>query len=180
MSSSFLKRPGARRARNAAGGLLLLSLLAGCMYSFVGGGLPSHVRRVYIQPFENETPYQTLTSDLLREMQEKLPGSLGVRLASEQTADAVVRGTLKSAEEQTTNFDPQPDPTGRISRLEARVQISFDAEIYDVRNDKVLWRGNGITAIGNFEPGREDVDDGRAKALQQVVQKLIEGAQSQW
>lgn len=180
MSSSFLKQPGARRARSA-GALLLLSLLAGgCMYSFVGGGLPSHVRRVYIQPFENETPYQTLTSDLLREMQDKLPGSLGVRLASEQTADAIVRGTLKSAEEQTTNFDPQPDPTGRIQRLEARVQISFDAEIYDVRNDQVLWRGNGITAIGNFEPGREDVDDGRRKALEQVVQKLIEGAQSQW
>lgn len=180
MSSSFLKTPGVRRARNAAGALLLLSLLAGCMYGFVGGGLPSNIRRVYIQPFDNETPYQTLTSDLLREMQERLPGSLGVRLASEQTADAYVRGTIRSAEEQTTNFDPQPDATGRISRLEARVQISFDAEIYDVRNDQVLWRGNGITAIGNFEPGREDVDDGRRKALMQVVQKLIEGAQSQW
>jgi hypothetical protein len=180
MSSSFLKRPGARRVRNAAAALLLLGLQAGCMYRFVGGGLPSHVRRLYIQPFQNETPYQTLTSDLLREMQNELPGSLGVRLSSEQTADAIVRGTLKSAEEQTTNFNPQPDATGRIQRLEARVQISFDAEIYDVRNDQVLWRGNGITAIGNFEPGREDVDDGRAKALAQVVQKLIEGAQSQW
>ena len=150
------------------------------MYSFTGGGLPSHVNRVYIQPFDNETPYQNLTSDLLREMQDRLPGSLGVRLSSEQTADAIVRGTLKSAEEQTTNFDPQPDPTGRIQRLEARVQISFDAEIFDVRNDQVLWRGNGLTAIGNFEPGREDVDDGRKKALELVVQKIVEGAQSQW
>ena len=60
------------------------------------------------------------------------------------------------------------------------MQISFDAEIFDVRNDKVLWRGNGLTAIGNFEPGREDVDDGRKKALELVVQKIVEGAQSQW
>lgn len=180
MSSSFLKRPGARRARSPGAALLALSLLAGCMYSFTGGGLPGHVNRVYIQPFENETPYQNLTSDLLREMQDRLPGSLGVRLSSEQTADAIVRGTLRSAEEQTTNFDPQPDPTGRIQRLEARVQISFDAEIFDVRNDQVLWRGSGLTAIGNFEPGREDVDDGRKKALELVVQKIVEGAQSQW
>lgn len=187
MSRRSLKTPGAPRARSAAAALpvlalLSLSLLAGCMYSFVGGGLPDHVRRIHIQPFENQTPYQALTSDLLREMQDRLPGGLGVRLSSEQLADAVVRGKINSIEEQTTNFDPTPDPTGRIQRLEARVQISFDAEIFDVRNDRVLWRGNGITAIGNFDPsaGRENVDAGRRKALEQVVQKLIEGAQSQW
>lgn len=175
-----LKRPGLRRARSLALMALVLPSLSGCMYSFSGGGLPSHVRRVYIEAFENETPYQTLTSDLLREMQDRLPGRLGVRLSSEQSADAIVRGTLKSAEEQTTNFDATPDATGRITRNEARVQISFDAEIYDVRNDVVLWRGQSVTAVGLFEPGREDVDDGRQKALEEVVIKLIEGAQSQW
>ena len=181
MSRPFPMRPGLRRARRPALlALALASLLSGCMYSFVGGGLPSHVRRVYIEPFGNETPYQTLTADLLREMQDQLPGSLGVRLASQQTADAIVRGTIKSAEEQTTNFNPTPDATGRITRNEARVQISFDAEIYDVRNDAVLWKGNSVTATGLFDPQREDVDDGRRKALEEVVQKLIEGAQSQW
>jgi outer membrane lipopolysaccharide assembly protein LptE/RlpB len=181
MSRPFPMRPGPRRARSAAlAALALLSLLSGCMYHFVGGGLPSHVRRVYIEPFDNETPYQTLTADLLREMQDQLPGSLGVRLASQQTADAIVRGTIKSAEEQTTNFNPNPDASGRITRNEARVQISFDAEIYDVRNDAVLWKGNSVTATGLFDPQREDVDDGRRKALEEVVQKLIEGAQSQW
>jgi hypothetical protein len=150
------------------------------MYGFAGGGLPSHVRRLYIEPFDNDTPYQTLSADLLRSMQERLPGGLGVRLASQQTADAIVRGRLRSAEEQTTNFNPGPDPTGRIQRLEARVQVSFDAEIFDVRENRVLWRGNGITAIGNFDPGRETVEIGRRKALDEVIQKLIEGAQSQW
>jgi hypothetical protein len=150
------------------------------MYSFTGGGLPGHVRRVYIEAFDNETPYQTLTADLLREMQDRLPGSLGVRLSSQQTADAIVRGTIRSAEEQTTNFNPTPDPTGRITRNEARVQISFDAEIYDVREDRLLWQGNGVTAVGLFDPQREDVDDGRQKAIEEVVIKLIEGAQSQW
>jgi len=180
MFPPFLKRPGLRRARSLALLALVLPALSGCMYGFTGGGLPSHVRRVYIETFENETAYQTLSSDLLREMQARLPGSLGVRLSSQQTADAIVRGTIRSAEEQTTNFDATPDETGRITRNEARVQISFDAEIYDVRNDAVLWTGQGVTAIGFFEPGREDVDDGRRKALEEVVLKLIEGAQSQW
>jgi hypothetical protein len=180
MPHPFPSRPGLRRARSLALLVLLLPSLSGCMYSFSGGGLPSHVRRVYIEAFENETAYQTLTSDLLRALQNDLPGRLGVRLSSQQAADAIVRGTLKSAEEQTTNFNPSPDAGGRIERNEARVQISFDAEIYDVRNDKVLWRGQSITAIGLFDPQREDVDDGRQKALAEVVIKLIEGAQSQW
>jgi len=157
MSRPFPSRPGLRRARSLVLLALVLPFLSGCMYSFAGGGLPSHVRRVYIEAFNNETAYQT-----------------------QQTADAIVRGTIKSAEEQTTNFNPTPDPSGRITRNEARVQISFDAEIYDVRENKVLWRGNSITAIGLFDPQREDVDDGRAKALDEVVIKLIEGAQSQW
>ena len=180
MSRPFRNRPGARRARSLALLALVLLPLSGCNYRFVGGGLPTHVRRVYIEAFDNQTPYQTLTSDLLRQLQDELPGSLGVRLSSQQAADAVVRGTIRSAEEQTTNFNPTPDPSGRITRNEARVQISFDAEIYDVREDKLLWRGQGITATGLFDPQREDVDDGRRKALEEMVVKLIEGAQSQW
>lgn len=183
MYRPFLKRPGSSPARSLArlaALALLLPALSGCMYSFAGGGLPAHVRRVYIQPFENETPYQTLTSDLLRELQDRLPGALGVRLSSEQAADAIIRGTLRSAEEQTTNFSPTADPTGRIERNEARVQITFGAEIYDVREDKLLWQGQSITAIGLFNPESQDVDDGRREALEEVAIKIVEGAQSQW
>lgn len=180
MPLAFPKRPGARRARSAALLVAAASLLSGCMYSFTGGGLPQHIRRVYIEPFENNTPYPGLESVLLRDLQERFPGSLGVRLASQANADAIVRGKLNSAEEQTTNINPNPDATGRIGRLEAQVQVSFDAEIYDVRNDRVLWRGAGLTALGAFNPNTEDVDDGRRKALRQAVQRLVEGAQSQW
>jgi hypothetical protein len=172
--------PGLRRARNGAALAALFCLLSACMYSFTGGGLPANIRRVYIEPFENGTPYPGMESELLRQLQERFPGSLGVRLASQQTADAIVRGKLTRAEEQTTNYDPRTTPGGRINALERQVQVTFDAEIYDVRQDRVLWKGNGITALGTFDPGREDVDDGRRKALIEVVQKMIEGAQSQW
>ncbi|HEX8393451.1 MAG TPA: LPS assembly lipoprotein LptE [Longimicrobium sp.] len=178
MLLAFLKKRGARRALDAAA-LALVLTLGGCLYSFTGGGLPSHIRRVYIEPFENGTPYPGMESELLRQLQERFPGNLGVRLASQQTADAIVRGRLIRAEEQTTNYDPR-SVGGRVNALERQVQISFDAEIYDVREDRVLWKGNGITALGTFDPGRESVEVGRRKALIEVVQKMVEGAQSQW
>ena len=150
------------------------------MYGFTGGGLPSHVRTVFIEYFQNGTPYEFLRSDVQRELQQDLPRNLGVRLAPQTSAHAIIRGELRSYSELTVNIDPNTTPGGRITANQRRVEITFDAEIYDVREDKLLWQGNGISAIGNYDPEREGVDLGRQRAIDELVRKLIEGAQSQW
>ncbi|HEX5725914.1 MAG TPA: LPS assembly lipoprotein LptE [Longimicrobiaceae bacterium] len=177
MSLRSPKTPGPRRGRGASA-LLALALLPACMYGFTGGGLPTHIRTVFIEPWENTTPYNVLTSDVQQALQQGLPRSLGVRLAPRTTADAIVRGKLVTYDEQTTNINPNPTPGGRVEPLQSQVRITFEAEIYDVKNDSVLWRGAGLSALGNFAPG--NVDEGRRKAIDEVVQKLVQGAQSQW
>ena len=180
MPQLFRTTSGARRARTASA-LLACGLLAtACMYSFTGGGLPSNIRTVYVDLFDNTTPYDFLRSDVQRQLQDQLPRSLGLRLASQQTADAIVRGKLSGYDEAVTNFDPSATG-GRINSNQTRVQITFDAEIYDVKGDRVLWQGSSISAIGLFSREKgETVEVGRRKALEDLVQKLIEGAQSQW
>lgn len=171
---------GARRAR-AASALLAIALLAsGCIYKFTGGGLPANIRTVYIDLWDNTTPYDILRSDVQRQLQTELPRNLGVRLAPQQTADAIIRGKLSGYDEAVTNIDPNT-PGGRITSNATQVRITFDAEIYDVKNDRVIWSGSSISALGDFSRQKgESVDVGRRKALEQVVQKVIEGAQSQW
>jgi hypothetical protein len=178
MSPLSLMRPGLRLARTASV-VAVLAALAGCMYGFVGGGLPRHVNRVYIEPFENGTPYQVLTSDLQQLLQERFPGRLGVRLSSQQNADAIVRGRLVSMDETATNIAPGQQPGGTVQPLQRQVQIRFEAEIYDVVEDRVLWRGAGGSAIGIFSQS-EQVEQGRRRALEDLADKLIQGAQSQW
>jgi hypothetical protein len=85
-------------------------LLSGCLYSFTGGGLPRHIRTIAIVPFENTTPEAGLSTTIFTQLQDGLPRSLGVRLADERVADAVVRGRI-------TRFDEPPPvvwppPTG--------------------------------------------------------------------
>jgi len=175
-----LTTSGARRARAASALLAAALLLSGCIYKFTGGGLPSNIRTVYVDLFDNTTPYDFLRSDVQRQLQDQLPRNLGLRLASQQTADAIVRGKLSGYDESVTNFDPNASG-GRINSNQTRVQITFDAEIYDVKNDRVLWTGSSISAIGLFSREKgESVDVGRKKALEDLVQKVIEGAQSQW
>jgi len=180
MKHLSLTTPGARRARAASALLAAALLLSGCIYKFTGGGLPSNIRTVYVDLFDNTTPYEFLRADVQRKLQDELPRNLGVRLAPQQTADAIVRGKLTNYDEQVTNFDPNT-PGGRITTNQTRVQITFDAEIYDVKGDKVIWQGSSISAIGLFSREKgETVELGRRKALEDLVQKLIEGAQSQW
>lgn len=179
MSLRFLRKPGARRAR-AASVLAALALAAsGCMYGFTGGGLPPNIRTVFIEPFENGTPYLQLTTDVQLELQEDLPRSLGVRLAPRNVADAVVRGRISGYEETSANVRPSADQ-GRVDVLQAEVRITFEAEIYDVRNDRPLFRQSGLSAIGTYNPTRERVETARTKAVEEVATKLVQGAQSQW
>lgn len=179
MWQRFPKTPGLRRARAASALLAAGLVLAGCMYNFTGGGLPANIRTVYVELWENSTPYEFLRTDVQQQLQNELPRRLGVRLAPQATADAVIRGKLASYDEVPVNVDPN-SRDGRITVQQRRVQITFDAEIYDVKNDKVLWAGNSISAVGNYNPTSESVDRARERAREELIQKVVQGAQSQW
>ena len=60
-----------------------------------------------------------------------------------------------------------------------QVRIVFDAEIYDIREDQILWRAQGQSVVGSFGDD-EGQDAGRQNAIKEIVTRFIEGAQSQW
>ena len=92
-----------------------LVALAGCVYGFTGGGLPGHIRTIAVVTFENESLQPLIESEIETRMQNQIPRNLGVRLAAENAADAVVRGTIMRYEETTASFQPgQVGPDGVI------------------------------------------------------------------
>ena len=160
--------------------LLALPLLASCFYSFVGGGLPPHIRTLAVVPFENTTPQPLIESEVEQLIQQELPRSLGVRLAAEEMADAVVRGRIVGYNEVAASIRPVAQDAERIPVLQREVRITYDVEIYDRRQDRSLWRAQSQSVVGNFQPDNEAVEAGRTRAVEELVQKVIEGAQSQW
>ena len=160
---------------------LLVLMLTGCLYSFVGGGLPSHVRTVAILPFENTTPQPLIESEVEALMQQELPRNLGIRVAAEDAADAVVRGRITGYDEVAASVRPNPGGANQpVPVLQRQVRIMFEAEIYDMREDRSLWRGAGQSVTGNFQPDSETPEEGRARAVEELVRSIITGAQSQW
>ncbi len=159
---------------------LCLLLVAGCgVYTFTGGGgLPGHIDSIAILPFDNRTTQFTLTQELTQAVLDDVPGRLGLRPADEGSADAVLRGTITGYEERAVNY--QPDPAGPAI-FQRRVRITISIEIYDAREEQVLWASRSLSAAGEYEPDKgQSETEGRVLAIENLIQAIIDGAQSQW
>jgi len=172
LAHSRLRRGSIRNLTLAA----VTAAAAGC-YGFAGGGLPPHIKTVAILPFDNLTPEPLLTQEVSEALREAVQGRLGLRPASEATADAVVRGTI-------TRYEPdiplsfQPGQVGGVEVTARRVQLTLKVEIYDQRDGRALWSRESMTVDGEYQPPNEL--DGRRKALDKLVTDIVDGAQSQW
>jgi len=149
-----------------------------CPYGFAGGGLPPHVRTVAILPFDNLTPEPLLTQEVADALREAVQGRLGLRPASEASADAVVRGTI-SRYQPDIPLSFKPGQVGeQVSVTARRVQLTLRVEIYDQREGRPLWVRESLIVDGEYSPGNEV--EGRRKALDKLVTDIVDGAQSQW
>ena len=159
--------------------LLLLPVASGCRppgYGFAGGGLPSNIRTMAIQPFDNETSTPELQKELLDAMRKELQPRLGVRDAPEERADALVRGVVRT-------YDPDIPAGYSSTQTQAvtsrrKLQITLDVQILDPTTGKTLWEKKGLRAEGEY--GERDEPGGRRDAIKRVVNDIVEGAQSQW
>jgi hypothetical protein len=163
------------------GALSLVVLLAaaaacGVRYGFAGGGLPAHIRTMAVLPFENETASPELQQELFELLRRELRGRLGVRDGAEATADAIVRGTIKTYDvDIPVGFSADPQQAVSARR---KLQVTIDIEIVDQSNNRVLWERRGLRAEGEYAERAEA--EGRRAALQKLANDIVEGAQSQW
>lgn len=158
-------------------------LLAACNYGFSGGGgFPSDVRTIYIEPFSNETVQVELDQQLFRKLTERLPRALGARPGSESAADALIRGRILRYEDvaQAYRATTGQNQAGGVDISTQQVQITVAVEIVDRKRNVVLWESQNVVGRGEYRLDGERDTDAREKALNHILQLIIDGAQSQW
>jgi Lipopolysaccharide-assembly len=159
--------------------LCVAFLSAGCNYSFVAGSFPPpHVRTIAIVPFENETARFELTGELYDQLLRNLPGALGIRTAGEDVADAIVRGSINRYDVVAPNYRAG-DPGEAARVLQRQVNISVSVQIVDLVENVILWESTNVTALGEFPEGSPE-EGGRLRAIELLVQEIVDGAQSNW
>lgn len=153
---------------------------AGCNYGFqAGGGLPSHIGSVAVLAFENETSRFELTQELHEILRREFPRAMGVRTAGEEVADAVVRGRITGYDLSAPNYR-QESGGGRAEVLQREVTLRVSVEIVDRRENVILWDSQSLSTQGQYLEATETEEAGRAEALELLVQRIVDGAQSNW
>ena len=177
-SGSSAEHGRARRARAALALAVALSQ-AGCMYSFRGGSFPDHIRTMAVETFENETNRFEIQGELFEVMLRQVPRSLGIRVAAPEVADAVVRGTITRYDVTAPNYRPTAGGD-RAEVLQRQVTLTVRVEIVDLVNNVVLWEESALRAEGIFLESEGSEEEGRQEAIDNMVQKIVDGAQSNW
>lgn len=151
-----------------------------CTYGFEGGGFPAHIRTIYIQPFENETPQFELQGALFSQLVDELPGQLGLRAAGQESADAILRGTILRYDDVAQNYRPggANQPVGNAVSHE--VQIGIAAELVDIRDNVIRWEARSLIGRGTYDPTAQTEEVGQREAILNIIEQIIDGAQSQW
>ncbi len=153
---------------------------AGCNYSFRAGSFPPpHVRTIAVLPFENETDRFEVAGELHDQLLRNLPRALGIRTAGEDVADAVVRGTITRYDVAAPNY--RSAGGGQAAQvLQRQVSIAVAVEIIDLVENVVLWESRSVIAQGEFLEASETEEIGREEAIELLVQRIVDGAQSNW
>lgn len=164
-----MRRSGIRSA--------ILLLAVGCIpYGFTGGGLPANIHTFAVASFDNQTPTPQLPKELTDALRTRVRDRLGLRDATETKANALIRGTIQRYEiDIPVGYSASNKQQTTATRsLELRVDI----EMIDQVSGKTLWQKKGALASVSYQEGGEPA--ARKRAIDQIVDELIEGAQSQW
>jgi hypothetical protein len=161
-------------------GLALASSAIGCNYTFSGGGgLPSHIETVYVPPIENRTTQFALTESFTDKLLEAIRRNLGVQLAAEAEADATIVAELSRYSDTAMNFQGVEDVGAAV--FQRRVSIMAQVQIIDRSKNEIIWNGTGVSGQGEYSPADPAGETtGQDVALDNLVQKIVDGAQSQW
>lgn len=162
-------------------GAALLGAVAagGCPYGLTGGGgLPAHVNTLYVAPIENETPRFVLTGRLTEDLLEAARDRMGAQIAGQSEADAIVRASITGFRDDALDFQAREDVGAEV--FERRVTVTASVEIVDVTRDEIIWSSSSVSGQGEYAPGEDPEDIGIDLAIEDLVQRVVDGAQSQW
>jgi hypothetical protein len=152
-----------------------LMLLAACsIYSFSGSTLPQHIKTVEIPIFANGTLEPGIEDDVTTELSRELLKSQ-LRPAN-RDADATISGSV-------TRYVNRPHTFGaggaEVQVEQYIVQVAAEVEFFDNVKNQSIYKGT-VSGEGVYIFTSEDEAVGRAKAVKDLVEKILQNSVQMW
>ncbi len=158
--------------------LLVLSgsvfvLFAGCgVYTFNPKG-KSSVKNIAIERFENQTPEYGLADKMTDVVIDAFIADGNMKVVSLGNADAVLSGVL-------TRYERKPYEYDQNDIVESYyVDMDFEITLKNPRDDSEIWKER-MTQRGVYSVESETEEDGRHKAVQSLVEAIINKTTKSW
>ena len=157
---------------------LVLASCAGSKGWKAGTSLPTKYRSIAVPVFQNSTYDRQVGYQLTEALQKRLQQVAPYAIASEGTADTVLRGKVTKVDVRQIS---QSLGTGLSEEVGLTVTVDWDW--VDMRTGKSIAARNGFASSGVVvasRPQAEPLDLARYRAVQQLADDIVANMQADW
>lgn len=160
-----------------------VSLLVAPSIAFIYGGcgayttstrLPSHLRTVYIETFENRTNEFLLPQRIAEGLAARFQEEGDMRVTASPSADAVLSGIILRYIEEPLTY------VGGGDVLQRKIRIFVDVRFIDQVKNEVIWEKERMERWAVYDSQTEEEEDGIQRAVEKLAEDIINLALKGW
>jgi hypothetical protein len=150
----------------------LMSLSCG-VYTFSQSALGG-IKSIAIPLFDDQSTEGGLRERLTDQLAQAFVADGTVKVVREQQADGILRGVVVSYSREPYNYTSAEIVTEYICR------ITLDVQFVNRRSDKVIWEQKGMNNWGTYNADSESEDTGKTRAIDKLVEDIINKTVKGW
>ncbi len=153
---------------------LSIALLVSCgVYSFSSSALGG-IKTVGIPLFDNQTTESGLREGLTDSLSQAFVANNVLRVVPEPQADAVLKGNVVSYSRDAYTYSQSEVVSQYICR------ITVDVSFVDRKTGKTIWEQKGMSNWGVYDSNTETDDQGKGRAIQKLVEDILNKTVKGW
>jgi hypothetical protein len=157
--------------------MLVIAVLLNCgVYTFSGSTLPAHLKTVDIPLFVNATLQSGVAEDLTAAIAREVVSSNLLRVVT-RSGDATISGRV--VDYANTPYTYGNKGVRDVDVSSYAVRISVMVEFVDNKSSEPLYKGT-ISGQGIYDFASEREEDGRTRAMNDIVKQIIQNSVKSW
>jgi hypothetical protein len=155
----------------------LLSLLSGCgVYTFSGSTLPGHLNSLDIPLFDNRS-LEPSVAELITEAVAREVETTNLLRIVVNDGDATLTGTVTSYSNHPYTYGVEGFRDVDVSEYAVKIRVSV--QFFDNITNESLYKGT-VYGEGIYDFNEENEETGRQRAIDDIVEQIIQNSVQSW